>query len=287
MDLSLTLSSGSKAAEKFTGEASLGGESVDEDLLTGERERVDSLVSSNPLALLTGVLDHLTGVLGRLSGVLGGVLGLLGVVSSSLGAGTVDCAAGMAWASETAIPWSIRRCIKVHMDMKSINVAWLIALGIDGKRGLLTPVKMDESCPADGVFPAGVPWAAGPSNARVWWCAGPATPAGSSSWSAGPSVADCWLAGSSLVISCWPITCWPVICWAVICWTVTCQVVICRAVTCRAVICWPVHSLSRTRHCRWVVHFSCRFFHVFWPGRQRNHRDGSSLWCLGNGRGQL
>ena len=81
---------------------------------------------------------------------------------------------------------------------------------------------------------------------------------------------------------CWPVTCWPVIYWAVIYWAVTC-----RVVTCWAVTCWPVHSLCRTRHSRWVVHFSCRFFHVFWPGRRRNHRDGSSLWWLGNSRGQL
>ena len=102
MDLSLTLSSESRAAEKFTGEASLGGESDEdesnEDLLMGERERVDSLVSSSPLVLLTGVLDRLTGILGRLSGVLGGVLDLLGGVSSSLGVGMLDCAAGLAWA---------------------------------------------------------------------------------------------------------------------------------------------------------------------------------------------
>ena len=139
MDLSLILASGSKTAEKFTGEASLVGESTDEDLVTGERDREDSLVSSNPLALLTGVLARLAGVLGRLSGVLGRVSDLLGGVSS-LRTGTVDCAAGLAWASETAIPWSICCCSKVHMDMKSINVAWLIAVGIDGKRGQLTPV---------------------------------------------------------------------------------------------------------------------------------------------------
>ena len=80
-----------------------------------------------------------------------------------------------------------------------------------------------------------------------------------------------------LVNSCWPITCWPIICWVVICW----------AVTCRAIICWPIHNLCWTRHCCWVVHFSCRFFHVFWPGRRRNHRYDSSLWWLGKGRGQL
>ena len=67
MDLSLALSSESKAAEKFTGEASLGGDSDDDDLLMGERERVDSLVSSITLALLTGVLERHTGVLGHLA----------------------------------------------------------------------------------------------------------------------------------------------------------------------------------------------------------------------------
>ena len=191
------------------------------------------------------------------------------------------------------------------MDMKSIKVVWLIALGSDRNRRLLTSDNMDESCPAAGVFPTGVPWAtgpsttAGPSTARFWWCAGPAKPAGSSSSSAGPSLADCWLAGSatssgSSMMSgssgihdhdgspCWPVTCWPVICWAVICWAVTCRVLICRAVTC-----WAVHSLCRTRHSCWVIHFSCRLFNVFWLGRQRNHRDGSSLWWLGNGWGQL
>ena len=81
---------------------------------------------------------------------------------------------------------------------------------------------------------------------------------------------------------CWPVTCWPVICWAIICWAVTCRVVICWAVTC-----WAVHRLCRTRHSCWVAHFSCRFLNVFWLGRRRNHHDGSSLWWLSNGWGQL
>ena len=194
-DLSFILSSGSKAAEKFTGDASRAGDSTDEDLETGERDLDDSLVSSNPLTLLTGVLTHLTGVLGRLCGVLDGVSDLLGVVSS-LGTGTVDCAARLAWASG-AIPWSIHRCSKVHMDIKSINVAWLIEVGIDRKSGLLTPVKMEASCPPDGVVPAGVPWAAGPSNTTDWWRAGPSESAGSSNWSAESSIDVCWRDGSS------------------------------------------------------------------------------------------
>ena len=195
MDLSFILSSGSEAAEKFTGDASRAGDLTDEDLETGERDLDDSLVSSNPLTLLTGVLTHLTGVLGRLSGVLDGVSDLLGVVSS-LGTGTVDCAAGLAWASG-AIPWSIHRCSKVHMDIKSINIAWLIEVGIDGKSGLLTPVKMEASCPPDGIVPAGVPWAAGPSNTTDWWRAGLSESAGSSNWSAEPSVDVCLRNGSS------------------------------------------------------------------------------------------
>ena len=196
MDLSFILSSGSEAAEKFTGDASRAGDSTDEDLETGERDLDDSLMSYNPLTLLTGVLTHLTGVLGRLSGVLDGVSDLLGVVSS-LGTGTVDCAAGLAWASG-AIPWSIHRCSKVHMDIKSINIAWLIEVGIDGKADCWPPpVKMEASCPPDGIVPAGVPWAAGPSNTTDWWRAGLSESAGSSNWSAEPSVDVCLRDGSS------------------------------------------------------------------------------------------
>ena len=203
MDLSLTLSSESKPAKKLTGEASLGDDSNDDDLLMGERERVESLDSSITLARLTGVLDHLTGVLGRRSSVLAGVLDLLGGVSSSLGVGVVVCATGLAWAYGTAIFGAILRCMRVHIDMKSIKVVWLIALGSDGKSRLLTSDNMHESCPAAGVFPAGVPWAtgssilAGPSTVGSWWCAGPATPAGSSSSCAGPSPAGSWWCAGS------------------------------------------------------------------------------------------
>ena len=289
MDLSLILSSGSKAAEKFTGEASLVGESTDEDLVTGERDREDSLVSSNPLALLTGVLAHLTSILGCLSEVLDGVSDLLGGVSS-LGTGTVDCAAGLAWASGTAIPWSIRRCSKVHMDIKSINVAWMIDVGIDGNRGLLTPVKMDASCPPDGVFPAGVPWAVGPSNTKglmACWAVQSCRVVKRECWAVRCWLLACWVGNflwsiqyNWLVMSCWPVTCRPVICWAVICWAVTC-----RVVPCRAVICWPIHNLWRTRHWCWAG--DCRFFHMIWSGQRRDHCYGSPLWGLGNGRGQL
>ena len=84
---------------------------------------------------------HLSGVLGRLSGVLDGVSDLLGV-ESCLGAGIDDCTAGLAGVSG-AVPWSIRRCYNVHIDIKSISVTWLMEVGIDGKSGLPVPVKME------------------------------------------------------------------------------------------------------------------------------------------------
>ena len=177
--------------------------------------------------------------------------------------------------------------------MKSIKVVWLIALGSEGKSRLLTSDNMEESCAAAGVFPAGVPWAtgssttAGPSTAGSWWCAGLATPAGSSSSYAGPSrlLMVCWAGNFCWVIHdfwlvirdhdgppCWPVTCWPVTSWPV--------------------TCWAVHSICLTRHCCRVVQFcwtrhTCRFVNVFWSGWGWNHSDGSSLWRLGNRRGQL
>ena len=81
-DLSLTFSSVSNAVEKSTGEASLGADSEEEDLLIGDRERVESLGSSIPLAHLTRVLGRLPGVLERLTGVLdrlGGVWSFLAI----------------------------------------------------------------------------------------------------------------------------------------------------------------------------------------------------------------
>ena len=160
MDLSLSLTSESKAAQKLTGEASLA-DSDDEDLLMGERERVESLESSVTLARLTGVLDRLTGVLGCRSGILGGVLDFLDGVSSSLGIDVGVCATGLTWASGAVIPRSILRCMRVHIDMKSTNWFWLIALGSEGKIVPLKSDNKDELCPAAGVFPAGVPWATG------------------------------------------------------------------------------------------------------------------------------
>ena len=183
--------------------------------------------------------------------------------------------------------------------MKSINVVWLIALGNDGNRRLLTSDNMDESCPAAGVFPAGVPWAtgpsttAGPSTAGFWWCAGPATPAGSSSSRAGLSLADCWLAGlatfsgsskmcgsSSMTMTgplADPSSAGPSLAGSSSA----------GPSPAGAITCWAVHSLCQTHHSCWVVHFSCRFFNVFWPGRWRNHHDGSSLLWLGNSWGEL
>ena len=155
--LSLTLSSVFRAAEKLTGEPSLMQDSEEEDLLTGERERVESLVSSKTLVRLTGVLGRLSGVLECLTGVSG----LLGGDWSWVVVGVWTT--GLDWASVAVAP-SILRCMRVHIDMKSSKVAWLILLGIDGKMRLLTSETMETSCLSTGAFPAGVPWAAGPSS---------------------------------------------------------------------------------------------------------------------------
>ena len=154
MDL---LSSRSIDAVKLTRDTSRVGDSTDDDLESGERDL-------ESLACLTGVLTRLTGVLGYLCGVLGsGVLGRLSGVpdgvsdllddESCLGAGIDDGTAGLAEVSGT-IPWSIRRCNNVHIDIKSISVAWLVEVGIAGKNGLLVPVKTEVSGPPAG----GVPW---------------------------------------------------------------------------------------------------------------------------------
>ena len=185
-ELSFTFSSVSRAAEKSTGEASLGADLEDEGLLMGDRERVESLDSSIPLERLTevlerltGVLEHLTGVLERLTGVLEcstGVLDPLGRVWSSLVVGVWST--GLDWVSGTGIPKSILRCSIVTIDIKLSKLAWLILLGGDGKIKLLTSETMDVSWTAAGVVPAGVPWATGSSplaessNAESCGCVG-------------------------------------------------------------------------------------------------------------------
>ena len=80
----------------------------------------------------------------------------------------IDCTAGLAGVSG-AVPWSIRRCNNVHIDIKSISVPWLKEVDIDGKSGLLVPVKTEASGPPAGVVPAGVPWPADPSTPTAGW----------------------------------------------------------------------------------------------------------------------
>ena len=136
MDLSLILSSGSKAAKEFTREASLGGlSSVVQP--PGSSHRCPG---SSHWCPGSSVWSHRWSL---------GHPGWGVIISGSrnrwlcrrpgLGIGN----------SHTLVHPSSS---KVHMDIKSISIAWLIAVGIDGKRGLLTPVKIDESRLAEGVF---------------------------------------------------------------------------------------------------------------------------------------
>ena len=133
------LDSGSIAAVKLTGDSSRAGDSIDEDLDSGERD-LDSLDSlrclMGVLACLTGVLAFLSGSLARLikeltvlcgvwrnlsgdlgilSGVLAGVADLL-LVESCLGAGAADWSGGQTGATGT-LDWSIRCCSNVHIDI--------------------------------------------------------------------------------------------------------------------------------------------------------------------------
>ena len=190
-DLSLTISSVSNSVEKSTGEASLGAESEEEDLLIRDREWVESLDLSIPL-------EHLTGVLGRLSGVLEcltGVLDRLGGVWSSLVIGVWST--GLDWVTGAGKPKSILRCIKVHIDIKSTKLAWSMFLGRDGNSKLLTSETMDASCTAAGVFSAGVPWAtslAKSSTAESCGCAESST-AGSCGCAESTPARSCSCAG--------------------------------------------------------------------------------------------
>ena len=236
------------------------------------------------------VLRHcynLTGVLGRRSGVLAGVLDFLGGVSSSLGVGIGVCATGLAWVSGTVVPGSILHCIRVHIVMKSTSWVWLIALGSDGKIVPLNTDDKEESCPAAGVFPAGVSWATGSSilagmfTAWSWWCAGPATPAGSSSSCAGPSPAGSWwlavtsvtMTGSADPSPADPSSAGPS--------------------PAGSSLAEPSPAgLSTACHCCWVINFcqthhTCRLVNAIWAGRRQNHHDGSSVWQWWQCRGQL
>ena len=150
-DLSLLVSAMSGAAQKFTEEPSLRGDSDDEDLLTGDLERVELLDSSTSLCLLTRVLDLLARVWESL--VLDDEGHLLKTFPST---------GGLSWLSGTGINVSMHLCIKVINDMKSRRLVWLIRLGSDGKIRLPSSEAITESCPCwpgvwdlAGVVPAG------------------------------------------------------------------------------------------------------------------------------------
>ena len=187
----------SRAAEKSTGDPSLGEDSDEDDLLIGDLDHVELLDSSISLCLLTGVLD-----------LLGGVW-----ESSVLGVSTV----GLFWVSGTGITVSIQRCINIIIDMKSRRLAWLIRLERDGKSKLPSSEIMVEFCPCwsgvwnlAGVVPAGVPWPTGPapsaetSAAESSRSAESATPAESSSCAGSASAAESsTTAGSSTPAESW------------------------------------------------------------------------------------
>ena len=118
---SLMFSAVSRAAETFTGDPSLGEDSDEGDLLTGDLDRVELPDSSISLLLLTGVLDLLGGVWESL------VLDVEGDLST-----TLLSTEGLSWLSGTGMTVSMRHCINVIIDMKSRRLAWLIRLGSDG-----------------------------------------------------------------------------------------------------------------------------------------------------------
>ena len=116
----------------------------------GDLDRVELLDSSIPLGRLTGVLHLLRGVW------------------SSLGVGVWTT--GLDWVSGTGITLSILRFMRVHIDIKSSKLVWLICLGRDGNSKLLASETMVVSpcwsgvTALTGVVPAGVPWATGPAS---------------------------------------------------------------------------------------------------------------------------
>ena len=111
-DLSLVFSPGSSAAEKFTGDPSLGGDLDDEDLLTGDLECVELLDSSKSLHLRTGVLDLLAGACDS------PVLDVDGDLST-----TCLSTVGLSWFSGNGITVSMRLCINNIIDIKSNGLA--------------------------------------------------------------------------------------------------------------------------------------------------------------------
>ena len=154
-DLSLVVFPGSSAAEKFTGDPA--GDSEDEDLLTGDLERVELLDSSKSLHLLTGVLDLLAGAWDSL------VLAVEGdLLTTRLSTGALSAFSG------SDITVSTRLCINVIIDIKSNRLVWLISLGNDGKITLPSSEENSGSrpcwagvCDLAGVITAGAICSAG------------------------------------------------------------------------------------------------------------------------------
>ena len=112
-DLSLMFSAVWRAAEKFTGDPSLGEDSEDEDLLTRYLDHVELLDSSISLHLLTRVLDLLVGVWESLV----------------LGVSTI----GLSWLSATGITphptppprvWRPSRVCRARHTCRLINCCW-------------------------------------------------------------------------------------------------------------------------------------------------------------------
>ena len=158
------LESMSNAALKLRGDSSRAADSTDEDLGSGERD-LESPDSLWFLDLLTGVLGGLTGVLACLSASLARLtrelIELCGVWRNLSGdlvlvgdpAGVADLVLSESRSGTGKDAWtvglmelsgtlgsSMRRWSNVHTDIKSTSVAWLMVLGIEGKRsGVLDP----------------------------------------------------------------------------------------------------------------------------------------------------
>ena len=198
------LESMSNAALKLRGDSSRAADSTDKDLESGQRD-LESPDSLWFLDLLTGVLGGLTGVLAcrsaslarltrelielcgvcrNLSGdlvLVGDPAGVADLVLSESRSGTVKdvWTVGLMELSGT-LGSSMRRCSNVHIDIKSTSVAWLMVLGMEGKRsGVLVPVWMETSGPPTGVA-AGFSCLADPSTPAAGRGAGPSKSSGSS-----------------------------------------------------------------------------------------------------------
>ena len=136
------------------------------------------------LARLTRELIELCGVWRNLSGdlvLVGDPAGVADLVLSESRSGTGKDAwtVGLMELSGT-LGSSMRRWSNVHINIKSTSVAWLMVLGMEGKRsGVLVPVWMETSGPPTGVA-AGFSCPADPSTPAAGRGAGPSKSCGSS-----------------------------------------------------------------------------------------------------------